>query len=223
MTKILIHQPEYLPWPHLFEKAKESDTFIFLDDVQYNRRSFQNRNYIKTKSGKKRLTVPIKKTSRFELISNIKIDNSKNWREQHLEIIKENYKDTKYFKIFYRELENILKNNYDNLCQLNIDLIVLISNLLNIKCNFINLSSMKIKSKKSDLILDICLKLKAKEYITGMGSQSYLNLEKFEKKNIDINFMSPKNELYDQMFMDIGFIKDLSIIDKIFNKGFNII
>ncbi len=223
MTKILIHQPEYLPWTHLFEKIKESDTFVFLDNVQYNRRSFQNRNQIKINSGKKWLTVPIKKASRFELISNIKIDNSKNWKEQHLETIKENYKDTPYFTSFYGELESLLKNYHENLCQLNIDLILLICKLLRIKCNFVNLSNLKINSKKSDLIFDICLELNSKEYITGMGSQSYLNLDKFKKNNININFLSPKDEIYKQMFMNIGFIKDLSIIDKIFNKGFDIL
>ena len=223
MTKILIHQPEYLPWTHLFEKIKESDTFVFLDNVQYNRRSFQNRNQIKIRSGKKWLTIPIKKTSRFELISNIKIDNSKNWKEQHLKIIKENYKDSPHFALFYEELENLLKNSYENLCQLNIDLIILICKLLNVKCNFIKLSNMKIKSKKSNLILDICLELNSKEYITGMGSQNYLNLDEFKKNNIIVNFLSPKNETYNQMFENIGFIKDLSIVDKIFNKGFDIL
>ena len=56
-----------------------------------------------------------------------------------------------------------------------------------------------------------------------MGSQNYLNLDEFKKNNIIVNFLSPKNETYNQMFENIGFIKDLSVVDKIFNKGFDIL
>lgn len=223
MSKVLIHQPEYLPWTHLFEKINKSDFFVFLDDVQYNRRSFQNRNQIKIKSGTKWLTIPILKAERTALISNILIDNSKNWKDEHLRLIKNNYSNSKYFNSFYTEIENLFKNNYINLCNLNIDIIKLICNFLKINCNFINLSDLKIKSKKSDLILDICLELNTKEYITGKGSQNYLDLDKFKKNNIKVDFLTPKSEAYKQMYMDIGFFENLSIIDKIFNKGFEII
>ena len=46
-----------------FYKVKKANSLIFLDNVQYNRRSYQNRNYIKTNNGKKFLTVPLKKSS----------------------------------------------------------------------------------------------------------------------------------------------------------------
>ena len=79
MTSILIHQPEYLPWINLFNKLKQSDIFVFLDNVQYNRRSYQNRNLIKTKNGSEYLTVPIKKQPRETLIKDILINNTVNW------------------------------------------------------------------------------------------------------------------------------------------------
>ena len=46
MSSVVIHQPEYLPWANLFFKIYKCDNFIFLDNVQYSRRSFQNRNLI---------------------------------------------------------------------------------------------------------------------------------------------------------------------------------
>tara|TARA_B110000438_G_C15779596_1_gene635695 strand:- start:1089 stop:1760 length:672 start_codon:yes stop_codon:yes gene_type:complete len=223
MTKILIHQPEYLPWTHLFEKIKLCDIFVILDNVQYNRRSFQNRNQIKNQSGAKWLTVPIKYAERSEIIKNITIDNSKNWKQEHLDLIKKNYTEANYFNIFYKSLENLFKQEYDKLYKLNIDLIKLICKILNIKCDFLILSDMKIISKKSNLILDICLELNSTEYITGIGSMNYLKLEDFKKNNININFLNPKKEIYSQLFPEIDFIENLSVIDKIFNKGLNII
>jgi len=46
LKKVLIHQPEYIPWVNFFLRLKNCDIFVILDDVQFSRRSFQNRNVI---------------------------------------------------------------------------------------------------------------------------------------------------------------------------------
>ena len=46
MTTCAIMQPTYLPWSGYFDLASQSDVFIFLDDVQFERRSWQTRNRI---------------------------------------------------------------------------------------------------------------------------------------------------------------------------------
>ena len=222
MSNVLIHQPEYIPWIHLFEKIKMCDTFVILDGVQYNRRSFQNRNQIKTKEGKKWLTIPTKYAERSELISNIEIDNSQKWQDDHLNIIKKNYSQSQFFTSFYDKFKNILNKKYSKLSLLNIDLIKAICVLLDINCNFILHSEMNIKNKKSNLILDICLELNTKKYITGYGSKNYLQIQDFKKNNIDIHFLSPTKEEYRQLFPEMNFIENLSVIDKIFNEGYNI-
>ena len=97
MNAIAIHQPEYIPWVHLFEKISLSDEFIFLDDVQYLRRGFQSRNRILSKNGEKWLTVPTIKNKREAKINQIILDNSKAWQKQHFNIICESYRNSKYF------------------------------------------------------------------------------------------------------------------------------
>ena len=46
---VSVHQPQYLPWLGYFDKIAKSDVFVFLDNVQYKRREFQNRNKIRVK------------------------------------------------------------------------------------------------------------------------------------------------------------------------------
>ena len=41
---IVITQPTYLPWSGYFDLIDRSKTFIFLDDVQFNTRSWQQKN-----------------------------------------------------------------------------------------------------------------------------------------------------------------------------------
>ena len=56
---ITAHQPAYLPWLGLIHKIAISDVYVFLDNVQFEKNSFTNRNKIKTANGPIWLTVPV--------------------------------------------------------------------------------------------------------------------------------------------------------------------
>ena len=56
---ISIHQPNYIPWIGYFEIMKHVDCFIFLDDVQYTKRDWRNRNFILGNKGKEILSIPV--------------------------------------------------------------------------------------------------------------------------------------------------------------------
>ena len=51
MKKVAIMQPTFLPWIGYFSLIDKVDEFIFLDNVQFDKRSWQQRNKIKTKTG----------------------------------------------------------------------------------------------------------------------------------------------------------------------------
>ena len=57
---VAIHQPQYLPWLGYFDKIDKADIFVLLDDVQYKKNEWQNRNKILTATGWQWLTVPVK-------------------------------------------------------------------------------------------------------------------------------------------------------------------
>ena len=48
MVIVSIRQPGYLPYMGFFKKIESSDIFVFLDDVQYVRGEWENRNKIRT-------------------------------------------------------------------------------------------------------------------------------------------------------------------------------
>ena len=73
MKTVAIHQLGYIPWLPFLDKIKKSDVFVFLDDVQYQKNGWQNRNKIRTSDGTMWLTIPVK--AHMNLKSNeIKID-----------------------------------------------------------------------------------------------------------------------------------------------------
>ena len=53
MQSVAIMQPTYLPWAGYFALMDSVDTFVILDSVQFSKRSWQQRNQIKTESGPK--------------------------------------------------------------------------------------------------------------------------------------------------------------------------
>ena len=53
------------------------------------------------------------------------------------------------------------------------------------------------------------------EYITGSGSKTYLNLDKFKKNKIKINFDINFKKKYEQI--NGNFVENLSVIDYLFN------
>ena len=57
--KVGILQPGYLPWLGFFEQMSRVDIFILLDDVQYDKKSWRNRNKIRTADGWIWLIVPV--------------------------------------------------------------------------------------------------------------------------------------------------------------------
>ena len=116
---VVIHQPEFFPWVNLFNKILYADTFVFLDDVQYNRRGFQNRNQILLFGSPSWLTVPLNKSKRSELINNIEIDNTQSWNSSIKSKIVQAYSKSKYFHEVMPIVDDILDREYTLLSDLN--------------------------------------------------------------------------------------------------------
>ena len=216
---ISIPQPQYLPWDNFFKKIKKSDCFIFLDNVEFQKNGLQNRNQIKTSNGPIWLTVPIKQKL-GQKISDVEIDNSKDWKKKHWKTINENYNKSKYFDNFKGNFQNIFLSNWNNLSELNIKIILEILMILNIKTKIYKASDLKVKGKSTELLVNLCKKINSKTYISGEGGENYLELEKFKEAGIQVIFEKNINQKpYKQNHDNVGFVQNLSIIDNLFNNG----
>jgi len=218
--RVAIMQPTYLPWIGYFSLMKSVDVFIILDSVQFSKRSWQQRNQIKTESGPKWLTVPvISKGKREQLITDVQIDySSGKFPESHVNLIQQNYKKSKFFSNYSHDFFNILRKRHKNLSSLSIDLILLIKGMLDIKTTIKYSSDFVTKGSKDELLAELCEHVGATEYISPPGSKVYLDdSDSFLKKNISVKYFDYKHPKYKQINGD--FLSYMSVIDLLFNCG----
>ena len=218
MTTISIHQPVYLPWLGFIEKVTSSEKFVFLDDVQFEKNGFQNRNKIRTYDGEMWLTVPVKVKSQT-LLKDVKINYSVDWINKHKKSIIQNYKKAEFFDNYWLELEKIYDEKYEYLVELNIEIIKFLFNKLKIKTKTLFSSELHISDKGSNRILEICKILNADRYISGISGKKYLLIDDFERQKIKLEFQNFQHPTYEQVFDP--FYPNMAMIDLLFNEGDN--
>jgi hypothetical protein len=221
MSKIAIHQPNYLPWPGYFYKIRQADVFVILDNVDYqsgNANSITNRVRIKGPGGPVILTVPVRSYPGRSRIADIEIDNNQAWSVKHLKSLFLYYKKAPYFPLFYDELAAVLKQPGESLSILNTALIRMICQWLGINTPILISGEIGLEETDRDKrIIETCKKLNADQYLAGQGSRKYHQEELFIENGIRLLFSPFTCPGYSQQFGE--FIPGLSILDPLFNCG----
>lgn len=218
MTTVAIMQPTFLPWLGYFALMNEVDIFVLLDDVQFSRQSFQQRNRIKTAQGPLVLTVPCR--GRKNLIRDVEIAVPPKFLcKKMIASISQSYSKAPYEFEFMPALKHVFEQNHAKLCELNCSLIKEIANFLKIKAKIIIASDLNLRvMERTCRTLRICEVLNADQYLSVPGSFSYLkNSDPFETSSIKLRFFSFKHPEYPQLHGT--FEAYLSVIDAIFNVG----
>jgi hypothetical protein len=217
--KVAIMQPTYLPWSGYFGLLNSVDLFIFLDSVQFERRSWQQRNQIKITNGSQWLTVPVNsKGKREQKINEVEIDLNSRYYEKHQKSIILNYNKSLFFSNTSKAIFEVFEKNINNLSCLNIELIKVLNNLLGIKTKTLMSSDLISSGVKSELLASICSEVGAKEYISPPGSKSYLEQsDAFDEIETKVNYFKFNHPRYSQNFD--GFLENMSVIDLLMNCG----
>jgi hypothetical protein len=214
---VAVHQPQYLPWIGYFDKMRRADVFCYLNNVQYKKNEWQNRNRIKTAQGWQWLTVPVR--YRFpEKINEVRIDNTTHWSKKHLQALKTNYSHAPYFKAYIPIFEDIFSRKWEFLSELNIHLIECLKDTLQMQEKKTTVSSeLMLREDPTDRLIDICKALGADTYLAGRGGADYMDAKRFAKNGLKVIIQEFKHPVYPQLFKD--FKSHLSIVDLLFNCG----
>lgn len=215
---ITIHQPDFMPWLGFFDRWHRADVLIVLDDVQFIRRGWQHRDKIKTAQGVQWLTLPVIKRHRFDQkINEVELDNSQNWRKKHLGQLRAAYGKAPGFKRMMDYMEYIYSYEYTYMIDLNVDLLRLFSKLLGIDTPAIASSKLPVRTTGSQRILDLVKLVGGTTYLTGTGSEDYLDEDLFREAGIKVVWQNYVHPVYSQLHG--RFEPMLSVIDYLMNEG----
>lgn len=209
------HQVGFLPWLGFFAKVAQADLFCSFDVVQYSKRSNENRNYIKTKTGPLLLTVPVRHGSRLcetEIVQGP-------WARKHMRAIELAYKDAPYFEQHFAGVGAIVDLYAEGglLAELNMDLMRYFLRALGIQVPIVQASDYDFQGEKSALVLDMCRKLKATTYIFGSEGESYADTEAFSAAGVVAQFQRYEHPTYKQLHGP--FVPQMCVLDLLMSEG----
>ena len=214
-----IHQPQFIPWLGYFDKIDQSDVFIFLDNVQYKKNEYQNRNRIKTVDGWQWLTVPV--LYKFpQKINEVRINNKIDWKKKHLHALITNYSRSKYFERYIGYFKELYSKEWEFISDINMEVTRQLAEFLGIKNKFLVASKLApelIGEEPTERLIELCRLSKSDTYLAGKDGAKYMDVEKFTKSGIKLTFQDFKHPVYNQLFGK--FEPNMSVIDLLFNHG----
>ena len=218
MPKIAIMQPTFMPWLGYFALMQLVDTFVFLDDVQFSKQSWQSRNFIKSSSGALLVSLKIRKASLQTKILDTKLADDGN-KNKILATIENCMTRTDSFELVYGLVKEAFDEAEGKVDQLNIGIIERIVKLSGIKIKMINASKLRgLSNDRVTRLIDICKSFDTDTYISPIGAKVYLEgNSEFQEAGINLQFMEYEHPVYPQLFPP--FISNMSAIDALANVG----
>jgi len=210
--RIAIHQPNYMPWSGYFYKISQCDRFVFLDDAQYTKNSFINRNRIKTPQGEHWLTIPVSAS----LSQSIReICPKAGWHEKHLKTLQQSYAKTPGYRRYIDGITAVLCTGHANLAELNIALVKHLCRQLGITTPCLRASELGIAGSSDERLAAITAHLGGDTYLSGFGGANYQLEQTFDGRGIALETYKFRPPIYKQQWGE--FIPGLSILDVLFN------
>ncbi|WP_369058808.1 WbqC family protein [Caulobacter sp. 73W] len=213
-----IMQPTYLPYLGYFELIAASEVFIFLDDVQFARRSWQSRNRILLSGQEQMLTIPVRGHDRDTALDSIHIADDQPWRAKHLQSLRHAYAGRPGAAEGLAFMEEQLARPADRLSQFTAGLIEAAASRLGLAPRFVRASDLGCGETRSRHLLALCRAMNVEQYISPRGSEGYMTQEGvFEAEGFPVRFMDFVPQPYEQGSPE--FTPYMGFIDAVMNLG----
>ena len=211
------HQPQFAPWLGYFDKLDRADVFVLLDNVQFKKNEWQNRNRIKGSGGPQWLTVPV--SGDFgRKIAELDIASRQNWPERHLKTLRTCYGRAPHYEATFSRYESVACRPWKKLADLNIQLLHDLLAQIGLERRILLASELgPLPEDRDERLIELCRELGAETYLAGAGGRDYMELERYRAAGIEVVFQEYRHPAYPQLFGD--FAPNLSVLDLLFNCG----
>lgn len=215
---VVISQPMLFPWVGLLEQMRVADAFVHYPDVQFSKGSFVNRVQVKTARGSQWMTVPLQDLRLGQRINEVRINNRRDWRGEHVRMLADAYGGAPYVDEMLRLVESVYERDHEHIGSLS-------EASEEVLCAYFGIDGRKFRSSEtlgisglgSRRVLDIVLALGGDTYVTGHGASRYLDHDGFEQAGVRVDYMDYTKTPYPQLHG--AFTPYVSALDLVANVG----
>lgn len=194
MKSILI-ESQYIGSCSYWKLLLDADTILIDNQEHFVKRSFRNRAHILGANGLLRLSIPLESGKhQHAAMKDVRISYNQDWQNLHWHSLTSCYRRSPFFEFYEDNFRKFYDNKFEFLIEYNTELLKTIAVILKADINF-------------------------------TYTEKYIKKEEFDGTDFR-SFILPSTEsviefpVYPQVFNDrFDFIKDLSILDLLFNAG----
>ncbi len=214
---VAIHQLHYLPWLRYFEKIARSDVLVVLDDAQFTKNDWQNRNKIKTAGGVAVLTLPV--LHRLgQPLNAVQLDNRQPWRKKHARTLAQAYAAAPHYAELGAWLDAVYAREWVTMHALNRHMLEGFLARLGIDTPLHYASEMDVPGQATERLVRLVQAVGGTAYYTGAyATQVYLDPAPFRAAGIELVLQRWHAPVYPQLHGP--FVPDLAIVDLLANCG----
>ncbi|MGI5844803.1 MAG: WbqC family protein [Candidatus Xenobium sp.] len=218
--RITIHQPEHIPWLGVMYKLTRVEYLVILDNVQFRKNYFGNRNRVMGPQGPTYVTVPVHLSGHTSnTYRDIQIVQDNKWRKRYLGILRDGYRKHPFFQDYFSAMQEILDRPWTHVAALNEEIIRFLCRSLDLSIPMVRASEMDLpKSRSTELLLHICRKVGATEYLAGSQAGNYLQEDLFEAEGVKVLHTDFVHPTYPQQGTR-EFVSHLGSLDLLMNCG----
>jgi hypothetical protein len=214
--RVTIHQPHFLPWLGYLDKIDQADRLIVLDNVQFKKNEWQNRNRIRTAQGWQWLTVPVLHDF-GQLVRDVRINPTARWRDQHLRALEMHYAKAPFRDRYLGELAALYREPWERLSDLNVAVIRWLLGAFGIETPMSVASEFTSREDATERLIDLCRVVGATRYLAGAGAEGYMDKVKFQSSGLILETQVFRHPVYRQCYEP--FTPGMSAIDLLFACG----
>jgi hypothetical protein len=213
-------QPYFFAYIGYWQLIHAVDRFVILDNVNYIKRGWVNRNRILINNEARYITVPLQHASQNRRICDTYLQYSPLWRNKLVKMVEFTYRKASHFDDVFPVIKNIIQHETDNLSEYLMYQLETLAKFLGMNADFVLASH---SYENCDLngrerILHICKCEGAAIYINPQGGEALYSKAEFLQNGLDLKFLIPSATEYKQFCST--HLPWLSIIDVLMFNGF---
>lgn len=213
-------QPTFFPWAGYFRLIAMVDCFVYLDNVQLLRQSWQTRNRVLVRGAPHWLIAAIQHTGMHQTIAETRLVADRRWRRKMASLLRHEYGAHPHFTDLRHLVHSIENGEESCLADLNIAILDHCIEKLEISTRRVRSSELNLVSaQRTTRLIEICKSLDCNIYVSPIGASTYLAEDRFtEMTEMALEFFNDVPPSYPQVGAPT-FVSHLSVIDLIANLG----